>query len=83
MKNRDELLQKVNESRFAVDEAVLFLDTHPNCDEAYQYLKEASHKSRQAIHEYEEQCGPLFAFHTDACSYQWINDPWPWQKGGC
>lgn len=40
---RKELLQKINEASFAVDEVKLFLDTHPYDEEALEYFEEYSH----------------------------------------
>ena len=38
-KDRMSLLYKINEASFAMDEARLFLDTHPNCEEALAYYR--------------------------------------------
>ena len=38
-KDRMTLLHKINEASFAMDEARLFLDTHPKCEEALAYYR--------------------------------------------
>lgn len=45
----DKLLQAVYETGFALDEATLYLDTHPNCPMAMQYFQNARRMNRQAM----------------------------------
>ena len=53
----DKLLQAVYETGFALDEATLYLDTHPNCSMAMQYFQNARRMNRQAMKAYEEVNG--------------------------
>ena len=65
---RTELLNHINAVSFAVDEVKLYLDTHPQDPDALAYF------------------GPLtIDTATASCSeyWKWINEPWPWQEGGC
>lgn len=55
----DKLLQAVYETGFALDEATLYLDTHPNCPMAMQYFQNARRMNRHAMKAYEELNGPL------------------------
>ena len=48
----DKLLQAVYETGFALDEATLYLDTHPNCPIAMQYFQNARRMNRQAMKAY-------------------------------
>lgn len=83
---RKDLLQWINVVSFAVDDAKLFLDTHP-CDEnALEYFRKYSMMRNEALKEYAKYYGPLTIDTTvDSCSdrWNWINEPWPWQEGGC
>ena len=31
---------------------------------------------------YQEKCGPLMQTDITPGSYQWLNDPWPWDGKG-
>ena len=73
-------------SSFAVDDVKLFLDTHPNCPEALEFFDEFKKQRVQALKEYAKYYGPLTVdTAVPSCSdrWNWINEPWPWQEGGC
>ena len=79
----DKLLQAVYETGFALDEATLYLDTHPGDTEAMKYYQMAREKYRQAVEVYTAQVGPLFmADVPESCTFSWVDEPWPWE-GGC
>lgn len=82
---RHELLEWINIVSFAVDEAKLFLDTHPCDQEALEYFEEFKKQRIQALQEYARYFGPLTLDSADSCSdyWKWIQEPWPWQEGGC
>ena len=65
---KKELLEWINIVSFAVDDVKLFLDTRV-----------------QALKEYAKYYGPLTldTATTQMDYWKWINDPWPWQEGGC
>lgn len=84
--NRRQLLAHINQVSFAVDEARLYLDTHPCDAEALEYYQEMSRKRNEALKEYAAAYGPLTGDTAgESCteSWNWINEPWPWQEGGC
>lgn len=83
---RKELLAWINAVSFAVDDAKLYLDTHPCSQDALAYFHEYNKLRNQALREYAKYYGPLtidtaMASCTDR--WNWINEPWPWQEGGC
>ena len=85
-KNRKELLQYINEVSFAVDDAKLFLDTHPYDQNARKFLLENNQKRNQALLDYAAAYGPLTISSVnanDSDHWTWIHEPWPWQEGGC
>ena len=85
-KNRKELLNHINQVSFAVDEVKLYLDTHPCDAEALAYFREFSRERNLALKEYARIYGPLTDDTAeDTCTdrWNWINEPWPWQEGGC
>lgn len=83
---RKDLMNHINEVSFAVDDVKLFLDTHPDNEDALQYFQEFSRMRNQALKEYASYYGPLTIDTTvSSCldQWSWIDEPWPWQKGGC
>ena len=56
--NRRQLMNRINQASFAVDEVKLYLDTHPCDTEALAYFHEMSRKRNQALKEYAAAYGP-------------------------
>ena len=84
--NRRQLMDHINQVSFAVNEATLYLDTHPCDTEALSYFREMSARRNRALKEYAEAYGPLTVdTASDSCTehWNWINEPWPWQEGVC
>ena len=53
---------------------------------ALAYFHEYSKLRNQALKEYAKYYGPLTIDTTmTSCTdrWNWINEPWPWQEGGC
>ena len=83
---KNELLNHLNAVSFAVVEAQLYLDTHPEDPDALAYFQKYSQLRNQALKEYATYYGPLtIDTATSSCTdrWNWINEPWPWQEGGC
>lgn len=82
---RSDLLAWINVVSFAVDDVKLFLDTHPCDREALAFFEEYENERRQALREYAKYYGPLTidSMSTESERWTWINEPWPWQEGGC
>lgn len=83
--NRRELFEYINQISFAVDDVKLFLDTHPGNQKALDYFQKYKEKRIEALKEYAEVYGPLTVDTVSENSdcWSWINEPWPWQEGGC
>lgn len=83
---RQDLLNHINAVSFAMDDIKLFLDTHPCDEEALAHFKECSRQRNEALKEYARLFGPLTpdtAIHSESEKWSWIDEPWPWQEGGC
>ncbi len=82
---KQELLHWIDHVSFALDEVKLFLDTHPCNAEALEYFEKYQAERNCALHEYAKYYGPLTidTLHTPCDNWDWIQSPWPWQKGGC
>ena len=82
-KDRNALLHKISEASFAMDEARLFLDTHPNCKEALEYFQNMCAVREKMTKEYAAMYGAVGSYDC-ACndSWKWVEYPWPWE-GEC
>lgn len=67
---------------FAVDELGLYLTTHRDDQEALELYWSYIKLAREGREKYEEQYGPLLQTDLTPGSYRWLDDPWPWDKGG-
>ncbi len=74
------LLCKISEYQFVCVELQLYLDTHPDDEDARaDYLCYAD-KLEELIGEYEMQCGPLLNFGiSSAPTGSWALSKWPWE----
>ncbi len=84
--DREDLLNQIYEASFAVDDVKLYLDTHPWDDEALVYFQEYSRRRNEALKEYAKHYGPLTVdtvVYSGDDRWNWIDEPWPWQEGGC
>ena len=79
---REELMDKIHALSFAMTEAQLFLDTHPDCRAALDYFRNLRDELSLLTTEYQNKCGPLFADMTVGDKWAWIDGPWPWQHNG-
>ncbi len=77
---RNELLNIIDKTSFAMDDTRLFLDTHPNCQEALEFFQIMKVKRERAIEEYTKAFGPIRSYDVAPCDvWKWNMGPWPWQ----
>lgn len=82
-KDRMSLLRKISEASFAMDEVRLFLNTHPDCDEALAYFRNMCAVREQLVKEYTANYGPMDAYDCFCDDeWKWVKYPWPWE-GEC
>ena len=67
---------------FAIDELGLYLTTHPNDQQALELYWSYIRLGREGRAKYEEANGPLLQTDITEGSFRWLDDPWPWDKGG-
>lgn len=81
--SRQQLLHLINTASFAVDDLILFLDTHPDDAEALKAFRHYSDIRCSALKTYSEQYGPLTIDTAAPCDHwSWATEAWPWE-GGC
>lgn len=77
--NRQTLMKRVQMYEFALVEANLFLDSHPDDQEALKYYSKYAGLLQEAKAAYEKQFGSLTPAAADgATRWSWVDDPWPW-----
>ena len=76
----EKLLKKVQMYAFAVTDASMFLDTHPDCGQALQYYNKYKKLYDEAKKQFEAAYGPL-TINSDQNNdrWAWVDDPFPWE----
>lgn len=64
---------------FAIQELVLYLDTHRDDTEALELYRSFQKMYSQCVEKYEKECGPLTHKSITGGQYKWLDDPWPWE----
>lgn len=74
-------LRSVQQLHFALIDLGLYLNTHPDCEEALALYEKTRHMYVASKKKYEEFFGPLTyeGVNTEKDKWSWINDPWPWE----
>ena len=67
---------------FAIDEMGLYLITHKDDQEALELYWSYIRLAKEGRKKYEAMYGPLRQTTITEGSYRWLDDPWPWEKGG-
>lgn len=89
--NRFSLLKQIYEASFGIDDAVLFLDTHPEDKHALEFLEYCYQLRSLAMKEYNERYEPLSCKDQSVCKESGLRDtdwlwgmtPMPWEGGNC
>ncbi|ADE70263.1 MULTISPECIES: spore coat protein CotJB [Priestia] len=74
-------LEEIQAIDFALVELTLYLDTHPNDQQAMQQFNEYAQQAMQLKRNFETKYGPLQQYgnsYTDG-NWSWGTSPWPWQ----
>ena len=80
METREELLKKIMEYKFVINDLSLYLDTHPNDMTALRMHNKHVEELKKYEKIYEEKIGPL-SIECRMDRWQWIEDKWPWEGG--
>lgn len=80
--DNDSLCLKLFETNFAIIDLNLYLDLHPDDNEIYNLYKKYVVDFENYKKEYEKYYGPLEINDIDNNTYEWLKNPWPWDKNG-
>ena len=82
--DRSSLLKEIMSYNFAINDLVLYLDTHPNDTRAISLHSQYVEKLDVLSKKYEELYGPLtvnFTSQENSNNWAWSKEPWPWERG--
>jgi len=74
-------LKMLQSYKFAAHDMLLYLDTHPNDQKAFNIYKSLVAKANAIMQEYQRKNGPLTAkAAAEFDEFRWLESPWPWEK---
>ncbi len=77
--NRSELLRAIQIADFALTEANLFLDSHPDDENALRYYAKYKARLDELMEDYVNRFGPLCAHQYASWDHwKWVDGPFPW-----
>lgn len=80
--NQKELYEWIMMLGFCAVDMMLYLDTHPDDEEALNYFNQCTALYNAAKQSYQEQFGQLNAFSEQERSpWDWNTAPMPWEGG--
>ena len=74
------LLRAVQTAEFALTEVGLFLDTHPEDENALAYFRRYREAHDRAAAAYTAAVGPLTALQNEGNRWKWVDGPCPWER---
>ncbi len=77
---QSQLMNQIQSYAFAINDLILYLDTHPNDEKALSLHNDYANEYRKIYEEYERRFGPL-SIYCPCNTYRWIASPWPWEGG--
>lgn len=82
--SKQQMLDYINKISFAAIDASLYLDTHPNDEDALHFFHHFNKLRNNALKEYAQMYAPLtLDTNLNHCqSWAWLKEPWPWETGG-
>lgn len=67
---------------FAINDLNLYLDLHPEDQKIYETFKTYTKECIELKDRYAKEFGPLSLDQTMSSKYEWMKNPWPWDKSG-
>lgn len=81
MNEREALLKRVQVCDFALNDAAMFLDTHPEDQDALRFYQKYKEMREKAVEEFTSRFGPITrADSAGGPRWTWVDDPWPWHN---
>ncbi len=77
---REEIIMKIKELDFAVEDLALYLDTHPDDRRALCLHNTYAKQLKELKDKYQRVYGPL-TIDYPCNKWRWLEEPWPWERG--
>ena len=78
-----QLMEHLQIISFAIDDLRLFIDTHPNCEDAIECISELMTLRHMVLKQYTTKYGRIYSYMVDTDNgWDWTSAPLPWSKGG-
>ncbi len=77
---REEMLMQLRSYKFSIIELALYLDTHPDDEQALCLHREYCKKAKELSDKYQKMFGPL-TINYPCNKWRWLEEPWPWERG--
>ena len=77
---REEMMMKIRELDFAIEDLALYLNTHPDDKRALCLHNNYAKKLKDVEDKYQKVYGPL-KINYPCSKWRWLEDPWPWERG--
>ena len=74
------LMQAIRMYDFYLYELNLYLDTHPDDTQALALFKKYNALRANAYEAYVAKYGPITADQSSTEKFNWVDDPWPWER---
>lgn len=79
---KKQLMNSINNLSFALDDTRLFLDTHPDNQDALSYFNDTMKVRNEIVEEYTKKFGPISSYNVNVCDgWSWNDCPLPWNGG--
>lgn len=79
--DKGDLLLKIYQYDFALNDLSLYLDLYPNDKNIYETFKLYTEKLHECVSEYERKYGPMELDNSNYNSYKWFEGVWPFIGG--
>lgn len=80
MNERQKLLRSIQTCCFVMQEAALYLDSHPYCRAALRFYEKHRRMREDLVEQYESRFGQLTPLSKSATdSWNWVTEPFPWE----
>ena len=80
---REDMLTDISALDFMLTDLNLYLDTHPDDTNALMLFNNIMNQTNMYKSQFVSKFGPLKRGSTSNNTWNWIDNPWPWEKGGC
>lgn len=77
---KQELMKKIMDYKFAINDIALYLDTQPCDSNALAKHNEYVEQYNTCKDQYTKLYGPLSIYEETDSWDKWVYEPWPWER---